>query len=131
MLYEVITLLRDRTVQGLTIALGVMLIVSALVPSWIVNQLLFAFARAIAVLGLMVLWRTRLVSFGHALYFGLGAYTVAMLARYTGVTDAFLLIGAAAGVSTFIGFLIGFIVRRYRDIFFAMLNLAFSRNNFV
>ncbi|MEJ2174604.1 MAG: branched-chain amino acid ABC transporter permease [bacterium] len=120
------TFLRDRTVQGMTIALGVMLIVSALVPSWIVNQLLFGCARAIAVLGLMVLWRTRLVSFGHALYFGLGAYTVAMLARYTGVTDAFLLIGAAAGVSTIIGFFIGFIVRRYRDIFFAMLNLAFS-----
>jgi len=120
------TLLRDRTVQGLTIALGVMLIVSALVPSWIVNQLLFAFARAIAVLGLMVLWRTRLVSFGHALYFGLGAYTVAMLGRYTGITDAFVLIGAAAALSTLLGFLLGFILRRYRDIYFAMLNLAFS-----
>jgi hypothetical protein len=36
-------LARDRTVQGLTLALGVMLILSALVPSWIVNQLLFAF----------------------------------------------------------------------------------------
>jgi branched-chain amino acid transport system permease protein len=120
------TLLRDRTIQGLTIALGVMLIVSALVPSWIVNQLLFAFARAIAVIGLMVLWRTRLVSFGHALYFGLGAYTVAMLGRYTGITDAFVLIGAAAALSTLLGFLLGFILRRYRDIYFAMLNLAFS-----
>ena len=120
------TLLRDRTVQGLTIALGVMLIVSALVPSWIVNQLLFAFARAIAVIGLMVLWRTRLVSFGHALYFGLGAYTVAMLGRFTGITDAFVLIGAAAALSTLLGFLLGFILRRYRDIYFAMLNLAFS-----
>jgi len=119
-------LARDRTVQGLTLALGVMLILSALVPSWIVNQMLFAFARAIAVLGLMVLWRTRLVSFGHALYFGLGAYTVAMTSRYTGVNDAFLLLGAAAALSTVVGFCIGFIVRRYRDIFFAMLNLAFS-----
>lgn len=120
------SLLRDRTVQGLTLALGVMLIVAALVPSWIVNQLLFGFSRAIAVMGLLVLWRTRLVSFGHALYFGLGAYSVALLERYAHVSDAFLLLGAAALVAGVVGFLIGFIVRRYRDIFFAMLNLAFS-----
>ena len=46
-------LARDRTVQGLTLALGVMLIVSALVPAWIVNQLLFVSARAIVVIGLL------------------------------------------------------------------------------
>lgn len=119
-------MLRDRTVQGLTVALVVLLVASTLVPSWIVNQMLFAFARALAVIGLMVLWRTRLVSFGHALYFGLGAYTVAMVSRYTPVTDAFLLLGAAAVLAALLGFLIGFIIRRYRDIFFAMLNLAFS-----
>ena len=33
---------------------------------------MFGFSRALAVLGLMVLWRTGLVSFGHAFYFGLG-----------------------------------------------------------
>jgi len=119
-------MLRDRTVQGLTVALVVLLVASFFVPSWIVNQMLFASARAIAVIGLMVLWRTRLVSFGHALYFGLGAYTVAMVSRYTPVTGAFLLLGAAAALATLLGFLIGFIIRRYRDIFFAMLNLAFS-----
>jgi branched-chain amino acid transport system permease protein len=119
-------MLRDRTVQGLTLALVVLLVASFFVPSWIVNQMLFASARAIAVIGLMVLWRTRLVSFGHALYFGLGAYTVAMVSRYTPVTDAFLLLGAAAALAALLGFLIGFIIRRYRDIFFAMLNLAFS-----
>ena len=119
-------MLRDRTVQGLTVALAVLLVASAFVPSWIVNQMLFASARAIAVIGLMVLWRTRLVSFGHALYFGLGAYTVALVGRSTGITDAFVLIGAAAALSTLLGFVIGFIIRRYRDIFFAMLNLAFS-----
>jgi ABC-type branched-subunit amino acid transport system permease subunit len=119
-------MLRDRTVQGLTLALVALLVTSFFVPSWIVNQMLFASARAIAVIGLMVLWRTRLVSFGHALYFGLGAYTVAMVSRYTPITDAFLLLGAAAALATLLGFLIGFIIRRYRDIFFAMLNLAFS-----
>ena len=77
-------------------------------------------------LGLLVLWRTGLVSFGHALYFGLGAYTVALLDIYLGISDAFLRLAASVLVSGVIGILIGFILRNYRDIFFAMLSLAFS-----
>ena len=50
--------------------------VGALVlPDWFLSQTVIAFARALAVLGLLVMWRTGLVSFGHALYFGLGAYS--------------------------------------------------------
>ena len=119
-------LLADRTVQGLTVALVVLIAAGFFIPEWMLNQLLFGFSRALAVLGLMVLWRTGLVSFGHALYFGLGAYTVALLQKNWGVTDFFLLLIAGVFVASLIGFLLGFIIRRYRDIFFAMLNLAFS-----
>jgi branched-chain amino acid transport system permease protein len=117
---------RDRTVIGITVAAVLVALGSFLIPGWLLNQLLFGFARALAVLGLMVLWRTGLVSFGHALYFGLGAYTVALLNRYWGVGDFFLLLVAATALAALLGLLLGFIVRRYRDIFFAMLNLAFS-----
>jgi branched-chain amino acid transport system permease protein len=103
-----------------------MVIVGVLVPDWFLNQLLVALARGLAVLGLMVLLRTGLVSFGHALYLGLGAYTVVLLNRLASITDAFLLLFAAAAISVFVGVVVGFVVRRHKRIFFAMLNLAVS-----
>ena len=96
------------------------------IPDWVMNQLMFGFSRALAVLGLLILWRTGLVSFGHAFYFGLGAYTVALVDIYLGVTDAFLRLMASVLVAGVIGWLAGFILRNYRDIFFAMLSLALS-----
>ena len=106
---------------------GVLIIVAgAFAPNWIVNQLMFGFSRALAIVGLMVLWRTGLVSFGHAFYFGLGAYAVAILDIQLGVTDVFLRLLAGALVAGLAGFLLGFILRNYRDIFFAMLNTAIS-----
>lgn len=103
-----------------------MAVVGVLVPDWFLNQLLVALARGLAVLGLMVLLRTGLVSFGHALYLGLGAYTVVLLNRLASITDALLLLLAAAAISIFVGVIVGFVVRRHKRIFFAMLNLAVS-----
>jgi len=116
----------DRTIQALSVFLGLSVIVSFFVPDWIVNQFMFGYARAIAVIGLLVLWRTGLVSFGHALYFGLGAYSAALVEQYFGVTDLFFRLTAAIITSGGVGFFLGFILRKYRDIFFAMLSLAFS-----
>jgi len=84
-------------------------------PDWIDSLVTIAFANALVVLGLVVLWRAGLVSFGQALYYCIGAYTVALIARWTGFTDAIALV-----------FLVGFLLARYREIFFAMLSLALS-----
>lgn len=95
-------------------------------PPWLVSLATIAFAHALVVLGLIVLWRAGLVSFGQALYYAIGAYGVALVSRLTGVTDAFLLViigGLAAGI---VAFLIGFLLASYREIFFAMLSLAVS-----
>lgn len=97
-----------------------------LLPDWVVSLATIAFANALVVLGLIVLWRIGLVSFGQALYYCIGAYTVALSGRWFGLTDAFLLIvisGAAAGLAAW---LVGFLIARYREIFFAMLSLALS-----
>lgn len=117
---------KDRTVRGLGIALLALGGAGVLLPEWIVNNVMFGLSRGLAVMGLLILWRTGLMSFGHGLYFGLGAYAVALLEVFAGTTDLFLRLGAAVLVSSLIGFLLGFILRRYRDIFFAMLSLAFS-----
>lgn len=120
-------MIKDKTIVGLTIGFAAVAILGVFVmPDWLLSQTVIAFARALAVLGLLVLWRTGLVSFGHALYFGLGAYTVAMLGRYFGISEVLITLPAATLVAGGVGFVLGFVIRRYREIFFAMLNLAFS-----
>jgi branched-chain amino acid transport system permease protein len=85
-----------------------------------------AFANALVVLGLVILWRSGLVPFGQALFYAIGAYTVALLGRYTPVRDVFVVIIAGAICAGIVAYLIGFLLARYREIFFAMLSLAFS-----
>ena len=67
----------DSTIVGLTAALVVLFVGNFLIPDWIRQIALLALATGSVALGLLVLWRTGLISFGHALYFGMGAYAVA------------------------------------------------------
>ena len=115
---------RGQLVGGLMFLLAAA--AAPLLPDWVVSLVTIAFANALVVLGLVVLWRAGLVSFGQALYYCIGAYAVALTARWTGFTDAFALVvigGVAAGL---MAVLIGFLLARYREIFFAMLSLALS-----
>lgn len=116
----------DKTIRWAALAFLALALSGLVIDAWILNNLMFGLARGLAVLGLLVLWRTGLISFGHALYFGIGAYTVALLDTFAGVTDLVLRLGVAVAASAAIGFLLGFILRKYRGIFFAMLSLAFS-----
>lgn len=95
-------------------------------PAWLVSLATIAFANALVVLGLIILWRAGLVPFGQALFYAVGAYTVALLGRYTGLRDVFLMIAIAAVLSGLTAFFTGFLLARYREIFFAMLSLAMS-----
>jgi branched-chain amino acid transport system permease protein len=95
-------------------------------PEWVVSLTTIAFANALVVLGLIVLWRAGLVSFGQALYYCAGAYTVALTARWSGVNDAFVLVLLGGLVAGAVAVLVGLLVARYREIFFAMLSLALS-----
>ena len=92
----------DKTVVGLTIAFLILLALNFVLAEWMRFIGLQSLARGAVALGLLVLWRSGLVSFGHALYFGFGAYTAVMLSL-TGFTDAFLLVFAvgATGIVIF------------------------------
>ena len=120
-------ILKEQTIQvGIGFVFIVVLLGTFILPEWMSNNFMYGLSRGLAVLGLMILWRTNLVSFGHALYYGFGAYAVAMAQKYLGVTDVFLRIIIAIAAAGLLGFVLGFILRRYREIFFAMLSLAFS-----
>jgi branched-chain amino acid transport system permease protein len=116
----------DTTVRWTILGCVILIVGGYFVENWIQTNLMYGMAKGLAVLGLMVLWRTGLISFGHALYFGVGAYAVALAERYLGVTDLIVRLAIAIAAAGLVGFLLGFILRRYRGIFFAMLNLAFS-----
>jgi len=109
-------------------ALAFVLVAAAapFLPAWIVSLATIAFANALVVLGLIILWRAGLVPFGQALYYAIGAYSVALMGRYTTLRDVFLLILIAALASGILAYLTGLLLARYREIFFAMLSLAMS-----
>jgi ABC-type branched-subunit amino acid transport system permease subunit len=92
----------------------------------IVTLLSLILAKGVVVLGIVVLLQAGQVSFGHAMFFAAGAYAVAFYGRYVGPGDMllYLVFGAAAGGA--LGLMVGLFVVRYREIFFGMLNLAFS-----
>ncbi|MDA1116505.1 MAG: branched-chain amino acid ABC transporter permease [Proteobacteria bacterium] len=67
-----------------------------------------------------------LVSFGHAAYLGVGAYSVGILAFY-GIHNGWLQWAVAIVASALVALLIGAISVRTRGIYFIMITLAFTQ----
>lgn len=116
----------ERFETGWLIAAGVMAAAGFVVPEWAVFLLTLALAKGLVVLGLALLWRTGLVSFGQALYFGIGGYSVGLAGLYLGITDAIALTVLATVASALVAAVLSLLLARYREIFFSMLTMAFS-----
>ena len=67
-----------------------------------------------------------MVSFGHAAFLGVGAYTVAVLAQ-TGVVDAWVAWPTAMVVAGLFALLIGAVSLRTQGVYFIMITLAFAQ----
>jgi branched-chain amino acid transport system permease protein len=70
---------------------------------------------------------TGLLSFGHAAYYGLGAYGTGIALAKLKVTSLWLALGVGLGAAVLGGLCIGFFALRRRGIYFAMLTLAFAQ----
>lgn len=82
----------------------------------------------IAALSLNVLLGyTGLLSFGHALFFGCGAYTTGMLVKHFNVTSIEILLPVSIATSVILALLVGFICVRHTRIYFTMLTIAISQ----
>ena len=93
-----------------------------------IQPLIYGLIAAIAALGFnLLLGWTGLLSFGHSAYFGVGAYTVAMLVEHLGPRsmEFYLLIGLPLVAVT--SALFGYICVRHTQIFFGILTLAISQ----
>ncbi len=110
------------TLAAVLFAAGV---IPILIPS-MATLVVLILAKGIVVLGIIILLQAGQVSFGHAMFFAAGAYTAGFWGKYLGVGDlvAYLVVGTV--IATVLGLLVGLFVVRYREIFFGMLNLAFS-----
>ncbi|MDA0228302.1 MAG: branched-chain amino acid ABC transporter permease, partial [Proteobacteria bacterium] len=95
-------------------------------PPWLLFMLTIAAANGLVVLGCMLFYRAGLVSFGQALYFCTGAYTTGLVTNLLGVTDVLLLLGLSGLAGGLLAYLVGFLLARYRGIFFGLLSMAFS-----
>lgn len=70
---------------------------------------------------------TGMLSFGHAAFFGGGAYTTALLLQYTEIRSFILLLGAGVLATGILAGIIGALSLRSTDIYYALLTLAFAQ----
>jgi len=84
-------------------------------------------AYSIALFGFNLLFGTTgLLSFGHALFLGLGAYTAAVMTSKFGVLSFEIILATAVLISALMALLVGALCVRYTKIFFGMLTRAFG-----
>ena len=117
---------RDPTLPILIAGSVILLAVGPFLPRWAMFLINVSLCYGIVVLGMLLLMRTGVVSFGHGLYYCLGAYAAGTLDQVFKISDMAVMLVAAVVVTALASAALGLLLRKYRDIFFAMLSLAFS-----
>ncbi len=117
-----------RRAAAAAAVLVVLALVPALAGTYQTQLLTYGLTLAIAALGFnLLLGYSGLLSFGHSAYFGAGAYAVALMMRYLGVTSVELFILGGIACSAALAALFGVVCVRHTRIFFAILTLALSQ----
>jgi branched-chain amino acid transport system permease protein len=117
---------KDNTLRTLTIGFIVVLVFGFVATDWLRFLVQMSLATFLVVLGVMLQMRAGLVSFGQGLFYCLGAYIAGMAGYFWGITDAFLLLFAGAAACVILSMILGFLLVRYREIFYANFSLALS-----
>jgi branched-chain amino acid transport system permease protein len=121
---------KTRRNRDLLIALAVF-IVLALLPMVFSSKLLLDFVIRCAAYGLfatslnLLVGYTGLISFGHGMFFGLGAYGFGLMMQKTGVPVPVAFVATLA-ITFFVALVIGAICVRLKEIYFAFVTLAFQ-----
>jgi branched-chain amino acid transport system permease protein len=112
---------------ALAVVLGVVLLLPLAGREYYATLMLPFFAYGIALLGLNLLFGvTGLLSFGHALFVALGAYTAAFMTSTLAVLTFEVILLAAALAGLVVAVPVGLLCVRYVRIYFGMLTLAFG-----
>ena len=117
---------KDNTLRTLTIGLIIVIIFGFVATDWLRFLVQMSLATFLVVLGVMLQMRAGLVSFGQGLFYCLGAYVAGMAGYFWGITDIFLLLFAGTAACVILSVGLGFLLVRYREIFYANFSLALS-----
>jgi branched-chain amino acid transport system permease protein len=116
-----------RTALVLVAVGAAVLILPLVAPPYYITLMLPFMAYGVVLLGFNLLFGyTGLVSFGHALFIGIGAYTGAVLTTHVGVRHMEVILLAAAAAAAVAAAPVGALCVRYVKIYFGMLTLAFG-----
>jgi branched-chain amino acid transport system permease protein len=119
---------RTLAAAAILIALGIAPVLTALVgePFYLtlVSRIMIF---GLAALGLnLILGYGGMISFGHAMYLGIGAYAVGIL-TFHGISSGWVHLAAALGVGLAAAILVGSICLRTTGMAFIMITLAFAQ----
>lgn len=116
-----------RTAVVLGVVGAAVVVLPLVAPPYYAILMLPFMAYGVVLLGFNLLFGyTGLVSFGHALFIGVGAYTGAVLTTRLGVRHMELILPAAALAAAVVAAPVGALCVRYVKIYFGMLTLAFG-----
>ncbi|MFW5834499.1 MAG: branched-chain amino acid ABC transporter permease [Pseudomonadota bacterium] len=115
-----------RVFAGAAVLTIALLALGTQLPNWLLFTVTKAAGYGLVALGIVLLMRGGVVSFGQGLVYCGGAYAAGLVASRLGVTDIFVLLtlGALTGIA--LAGIVAPLIARYRGIFFAMLSMAFS-----
>ncbi|MCL2871778.1 MAG: branched-chain amino acid ABC transporter permease [Betaproteobacteria bacterium] len=116
----------DKTPLAIVVATTLLLVGFFVFPAWLSLMVVTIIAKALVVVGVVVLMRSGLVSFGQGLYYCIGGYAVSLGEQVLQITDIFVLLALAMAAGLVAGSILGLLMSRYREIFFAMFSLALS-----
>ena len=112
-------------------ALLALVIAGLIAVPWIASYFYVFIFTEILILGLfaasfnLIFGYTGMLSFGHAAFFGIGSYAMALVLIYLELPFVVSLL-VSMGVSALLALVIGFFCVRLNEVYFAMLTLAFG-----
>jgi len=118
--------MRAGRLLPVALLLAVLLLLPLLLPGYLLSRAIEVYLFAVLALSYdLLIGVTGIVSFGHALFFGAGAYTAAICMKRLGL-PLWVALPAVVLVAAGLAALVGALSLRVKGHFFAMITLAFA-----
>lgn len=116
------------TLLWCALALGFGVVPLVMTSSYQLNVANYILIWALFAISFNMLWGvTGMLSFGQALYFGIGGYSVGLMVHYLGSDWYFPALILGLLITVLLSFLLGLLVIRVGGVYFTMLTLAFGQ----